>query len=88
MHARPYGLVSCCALTDTIPEVGGFLHLWPGLSCCLPVLVDEPGEPGTAPDPGGRDGEGVGIRVVVRSAQGHAVALVPAAGVVVTDVLG
>jgi hypothetical protein len=39
-------------------------------------------------DPGGRDGEGDDVRVVVWCAQVHAVGLVAAAGVVVADVVG
>ena len=59
-----------------------------GFLRCLPVLADQPGEPGPALDPGGRDGEGDEVRVVVRCPQAHALALVAAAGVVVADVLG
>ena len=60
---------------------------WPGILRCLPVLADQPGEPGPALDPGGRDGEGDEVRVVVRCPQAHALALVAAAGVVVVDVV-
>ena len=61
---------------------------WPGLSCCLPVLVDQPCKPGVALDPGGRDGGGDDVWIVVRCAQFHALALVAAAGVVMADVVG
>src|SRR5580704_10350029 len=63
-------------------------YRWLGLSCRLPVFVDQSCEPGPALDPGGRDGEGDDVRGVVRRAQAHALALMAAAGVVVADVLG
>jgi len=61
---------------------------WPGLSCCRPVLVDQPCQPGVALDPGGRDGAGDDVWIVARCAQEHVLALVAAAGVVVADVVG
>jgi hypothetical protein len=42
---------------------------WPGILRCLPVLADQPDEPGPALDPGGRDGEGDEARVVARCPQ-------------------
>jgi hypothetical protein len=54
----------------------------------VPVLADQPGEPGPALDPGGRAGEGDEVRVVVRCPQAHSLALVAAAGVVVVEVVG
>jgi hypothetical protein len=60
---------------------------WPGYSCGLPVLVDQPSEPGPALDPSSRDGGRDEVGGVVRCAQAHALALVAAAGVVVADVV-
>jgi hypothetical protein len=78
------------ALLRHLPCTGRKLcyYRWPGLSCRLPVFVDQTCKPGPALDPGGRDGEGDDVRGVVRRAQAHAMALVAAAGVVVADVLG
>jgi hypothetical protein len=46
------------------------------LSSFSPISVDQPGKPGSALDPDGRDREGDNVWVVVRWAQAHAVALV------------
>ena len=58
---------------------------WRGFSCCRPVFADQPCEPGSAVDPGGRDGEGDDVRIVARRAQVHPVAVVAAAGVAAAD---